>query len=256
MSFFFFLLHARDLCKDWRRWAQDANFCHHVLSTVQRLGCQSHDCCKDWRRRIGVSTKSLSFFFIRDSLQRLETLGLGLQFLPCSVVYSAKTAKIGLSVRVVVAKIGDDGPRTPFFAITCYLRFARSVHVVVASLGRQFLASRVIYSAKRAKIGLSVRVVVAKIGDDGPRTPFFAITCYLRFGRSVHVVVAKIGDAGPRTPIFGVTCYLQREACKDWPASPHGRCEDWGSWAQDIYKIWRPGPSMTKVLYLIWNYVV
>jgi hypothetical protein len=193
--FSYFLLHARDLCKDWRCWAQDANFYHHVLSTVQRLGSQSHGCCKNWRCRIGVSTKSLSFFFIGDSLQRLDML----------------------------------------------------------ALGRQFLASRVIYSAKRAKIGQSVRVVVAKIGDDGPRTPIFAITCYLQFGRSVHVVVAKIGDAGPRTPIFGVTCYLQREACKDWPVSPRDRCEDWRSWAQDVCKIWRPGPSMTKVLYLIWN---
>ncbi len=84
-------------------------------------------------------------------LQRLETLGLGLQFLPCSVVYSPKTAKIGLSVRVVVAKIGDDGPRTPIFAITCYLQFGRSVHVVLA-----------------------------KIGDAGPRTPIFGVTCYLQ----------------------------------------------------------------------------
>ena len=55
-------------------------------------------------------------------LQRLKMLSLELQFLSCSVVYSSKTAKIDLSVHVIITKIEDAESRTSIFDITCYLQ--------------------------------------------------------------------------------------------------------------------------------------
>jgi len=38
----------RGRCEDWRWWAQDTNFCYHVLSTVWLV--RPRGCCEDWRR--------------------------------------------------------------------------------------------------------------------------------------------------------------------------------------------------------------
>ena len=69
----------------------------------------------------------------------------------CNVVYSLKTAKIDLSVHIIVAKIEDDVFRTSIFAIMCYLQFDQSVHVIVV-----------------------------KIEDAEFRTSIFDVTCYLQ----------------------------------------------------------------------------